>query len=759
MLPAVLAVVAAAAVTCAGALVIGQVACRLCGSQAFTFAAAPVGLALLLLISVTAIHVPGHTTTVAVVLGVIALGCLAWLVARPAPGLRWTEIVAVAPVAFLALLPFLASGRAGTLGVSFDNDMATHLRWAEAIASHTVAGAFGLDPSYPVGPHALVAVLATGGGTRVDYAFAGVTMAVPILTAWTALIGFRGVAWLAKALGVMLVSISFLLAGYYAQGSFKELMQALFVLAFPLVLEEMRDGRIVGRLRWVPAALVVGGSLSCYSVGGLPWFLAILGLAGVVLGGRWMFSSGRLREGLAAARPHVTSMMVALVVLLVLLIPQLPRIVKFYESNIGTGGGTGIPTSSLGNLAGPVEFWKVFGVWDGADYRLPAGDPLLAGAIAGCILIAALVGVAWWVRRRGPIVPIATAAATAIWIYSDRVQSPYVAAKALVVAAPLIMLVTSRWLVTLRPRESWLSSPGLLRLAVVALFGWAAITSSVRVLRAAYVGPTAHVDDLRSLRPLVAGSHTLFIGWDDFIGWELYGTPVDQPYLGYLHFALNPEKAWQPGQPLDFDDIPAEVLDRYRFVVAPRDPAASQPPSNVRLIRSSRYYDVWERVGPTPQRLTLAEGSEPGAILNCATPAGRAISRIKGIAALREPDVVAGVPILGPGSRTQVRMSLHAGRWLLSSPYTSPNPIAVDAPGLHSVLPANLDRPGNRWPIGETTIVSSGPTTITVSVQGRALAGPLPTFMNTLEATPVAPERIVALSRACGRYVDWYQRG
>jgi hypothetical protein len=759
MLPTVPALIAAAALTCAGALVIGQAACRLCGSRTWTFAAAPVGLALLLLISVAAIHAPGHTTTVGVVLILLALASVAWLVARPMPGLRLSDIAAVAPVVFLALMPFLASGRAGTLGVSFDNDMATHLRWAEAIVSKTVAGVSGLDPTYPVGPHALTAVLAHGLGTRVDYAFAGVTMAVPILTAWTALMGLRRAGWLAKALVVTVVSISFLLAGYYAQGSFKELMQAMFVLGFALVLEEMRAGRIVGMLRWIPAALIVGGSLSCYSVGGLPWFLAILGISAIVLGAGWALRAGRVRSGLIAARPALASMVIACGVVLVLLIPQLPRLVKFYESNIGTGGGTGIPTSSLGNLAGPLEFWKVFGMWDEPDYRLPAIDPLLVGALAGCALVAALVGLGWWIRRKGPFVPIATAAATAIWIYSDRYQSPYVAAKALVVAAPLILLVTSRWVVTLGPRESWLSSTGVLRIAVAALFGWAAITSSVKTLRAAFVDPTAHISDLQSLRPVVGGSHTLFLGTDDFIGWELAGTPVDQPYLGYLHFALNPQKAWQPGQPLDFDDIPAEVLDRYQFVIGPRDPAASQPPSNMRLVRVSRYYEVWSRVGPTPHRLTLREGSEPGAVLNCAKPYGRAIARIKGIAALREPEAVVGVPPLGPGSRVRVRMDLHAGRWRLSAPYTSPNPIAVDAPGLHAVLPANLDRPGNRWPVGEITIAATGPTTFTFTVQDRSLAGPLPTYVNALEATPVAPERVVPLSQACGKYVDWYQPG
>jgi hypothetical protein len=752
----VLAVLAAAALTCAGALIVGQAVCRLCGAETWTFLAAPVGLALMMLISVAAIHAPGHTTTLAVLLVLLTAAGLALLVRGPTLGLRTSDLLAAGPVVFLVLLPFLASGRAGTLGVSFDNDMATHLRWAEAILSSSVAAVSGLDPTYPVGPHALCAVLARGLGIRVDYAFAGVTMAVPVLLAWTTLMALRRVGWLAKALVATMVALSFLVAGYYAQGSFKELMQALFVLGFALGLEELYAGKRSARLRWVPLGLIVGGSLSCYSVGGLPWFITILAVCFFARGGARVLRGGRLPSLIAEARGQLQPMLIALGVLLVLLVPQMPRLLKFYESNVGTGGGSGIPTTSLGNLAGPIEFWKVFGMWDVADYRLGAINPVHAGVLAGFGLVAALIGLVWWMGRVGWFVPLATLAATAIWVYSDRNQSPYVAAKALVVVAPLIMLVATRWLVELRPGESWLSSTGVLRFAIAALLGWAVIGTTVKALRAAYVGPTDHVNDLRAIEPTLGRSETLFLGWDDFIGWELAGTPVDQPYLGYLHFPLTPQKAWEPGQPLDFDDIPPEVLDRYRFVVGPRDPAASQPPSNMRLARTSRYYEIWERVAPTPHRLILKEGSEPGAVLDCSTAGGRALARRAGIAAVRSPNVVVPVPTIGPGSKIRLSMSLAPGSWWLSAPYTSPHPIGVSVRGLHTVIPANLDRPGNRWPIGEIVVAGAGPTIITLEVKAPSLAGAVPTFINTLEATPATPIRVVALAQACGRDVDWY---
>lgn len=665
-------------------------------------------------------------------------------------------MLALAPLFFLALLPFLASARAGTLGISFDNDMESHLRIAEAIRSTSVAEVTGIDPAYPIGPHALCAVLAQALGVRVDYAFAGESLAVPLLLGWTALAALDRVGWLGRALVATVVGLPFLVASYYAQGSFKETMQALFVLGFALGLEEFSPaarGVRGWRLGWVPLALIVGGSLSAYSIGGLPWLLGLLALWFVVLGSRRILRGARLRTLPAELRGALLPAASALVVLIVAVVPQLPRLLRFYES---TGGGSGVPNSSLGNLVGPVSFWKVFGIWDVADYRLPPSDAFHVGMYAAFGLILTLVGTVWWLRGRGWLVPLATAVAAGIWIYSDRSQSPYVAAKGLVILAPLVMLLATRWLVELRPRESWLSSVGVLRIGVAALVGWAVVGTSAKALRGSWVGPTDHVNDLRTLQPLLGRAKTLYLGWDDFIRWELAGTPVDEPYLGYPQFPLRPEKGWVPGQALDFDDIPPEILDRYRYVVGPRDPAGSQAPSNMKLVRISRYYEVWAREGPTPHRQILAEGQEPGAILDCATPVGRTLAHRHGDAAVRSPNVEVTVPIVGPGSTISVSTRLSAGTWWLSAPYVSPHPIEVTGPGLRTMLPANLDRPGNRWPIGQVMVKGTAPIVVTFSVADPTFAAPLPTYINTLVATPETPIRIVPLDRACGQYVDWY---
>ena len=97
------------------------------------------------------------------------------------------------------------------------------------------------------------------------------------------------------------------------------------------------------------------------------------------------------------------------------------------------------------NTYGPVSPIEALGVWPAANYRLDAvgGAPLagLAGAIGA---LAMLVGVAWWVRRRELAVPIALGACVALYLASLPFSGDYSRAKALMIAAPLAMLLAVR---------------------------------------------------------------------------------------------------------------------------------------------------------------------------------------------------------------------------------------------------------------------------------------------------------------------------
>jgi hypothetical protein len=739
------------AIVCLGSLALGQGALALCGAREWSWLAAPVGLAVMMLLAVPAIHVPGRSSTAAVLTALlIAGGVLLWI-RRPAQRPPLTDLVAALPVALLVLVPFAASGRAGTLGVSFDNDMAGHLLLAEAYRSAAVAHVDPLLPEYPIGPHALAAALAEGLRIRIDLTFAGLTAATPILLAWTALACLRRVCWSGRVMVATVVGLPFLVAAYYGQGSFKELMEALFTLAVALIFADFQPK--LGRRRWIPLALISAGAVSVYSLQGLVWPTVLLGIwvLGRVTIRTWR---GSLRQAWLELRAELIPGVIGLGVLTVVLIPQIPRIEKF----VSKGAGGAISKTNLGNLVGPLSGWEAFGVWNNPDYQLPPVSAFSAGMWTAFVLALVVFGALVLWRRGRWMLPMAAAAAVLVWAYAAHTQSPYVAAKALVIASPLLLLLAGLALVERRGfgRTSWWRIVAPL-LAVALLVR--VVDSSWEALRFSKVGPTDHLVELRSLRPLLGDQPTLFLGDDDFIQWELAGSPVTPAfYAGTPEVPLRPEKNFAYGQPLDFDTATVATLNKFDWVITTRDAAGSQAPAGMRLVRMTRNYELWWRVGEVAPFKILDEGSNAAARLNCSTPAGRAILRGGGIAAVRSPSLEVAVPAIAPGGSATVSIRLAAGSWDLETPYLSPLPLTVTATGLKASLPANLERPGPRWPIGQIVVARSGPIAVTFHVKKYWLT-PMSDVatLGSLIATPVGGERTVPLRQACGKLVDWYQ--
>jgi hypothetical protein len=124
----------------------------------------------------------------------------------------------------------------------------------------------------------------------------------------------------------------------------------------------------------------------------------------------------------------------------------------------------------------------------------------------------------------------------------------------------------------------------------------------------------------------------------------------------------------------------------------------------------------------------------------------------------RQPIVATGAAALA-GSTIRVPLNLPPGRWQLSAPYTSPYPVHVTAPGLHTELAPTLDRLGPRWPIGRIAVPRRRSMTISFHIGDTALTSPM-TAANFayVIATPLPDvDRIVPIQQACGRYVDWYR--
>ena len=77
-----------------------------------------------------------------------------------------------------------------------------------------------------------------GLGIGLVQGFTGLTIAVAVLASLTALTAFRDQPPLLRIPAALVVGLTYMVASYFAQGAFKETMQALFVLAFVLALRE-----------------------------------------------------------------------------------------------------------------------------------------------------------------------------------------------------------------------------------------------------------------------------------------------------------------------------------------------------------------------------------------------------------------------------------------------------------------------------------------------------------------------------------------
>jgi hypothetical protein len=756
-----IATLLSAAVTCVASLFLGQAALRLAGAREWSWLAPPVGVSVAMLVAAWADKVPGGCATVAVLLGLLTIAATVWCGSVPAQRPPLWALLAAAPVLVLVLVPFLAAGHAGILGVGFNNDMLAHLAIAEGYLTDTVGSI--APPDYPLGPHGLAAVLAEGLGIRVDQAFVGWTMALPVLGAWTALALVRSASWPGKVATATVVAMPFLVAAYYGQGAFKEVLQSFLVLACAAFF--CGCGPKLGRGRWVPLALLLGGILSVYSVAGLPWPLAFAGLWLIVVAGLEIRRRGT-GNLIAAATREIPPLGIALAVLIISIVPQMPRIWRFLTLDQAAS----IDKDDIGNLAGPLPGWEAFGVWNNPDFRLPASPAFTGGLWTAFALALVLLGAFLLLRRGRWMLPLAAAASMLIWAASTQSQSPYVAAKALVIASPLLLAVAAvplaERLAGRLPRSipsAFRAVPGqavpwgVAAILLVVLFLRVGL-ADVQALRLSPVGPTDHADELRALRPSLHDQPTLFLGNDDFIEWELAGVPVRAPVVGFEDLPIRAAKDWSYGRAHDFDTVGAATLNSFDWIITTRDAAGSAPPAGVKFVRATPDYVLWRRVGKVRPRSILAEGEMAGAVLDCETPAGRAVLRGGGVAAVRPQPVTAPGYVLAPGTTGSVQLALAPGRWQLETGYESRVPIEVTAPGLRTTLPANVDRPGPRWPIGRIAVRGDRPTEVTFTPADPLLAPSQPVVgLGTIVATRVAPERIVPVQQACGSYVDWYR--
>jgi hypothetical protein len=558
----------AALAVCGASLAIGQAAIALCGARRWSWLSPAVGLALLCALSWGTVRLPGHGAVSAVAVLVLLVAALLFLRGRVEGGrgaLRAGLPVGVAALA-AASLPFAVEGHFGILGTGFNPDMSQHLLATDRLA-HGEASQL-LRQGYPLGPHAIVVALNKGLGIGLVQGFGGLTVAVALLAPLTALAAFADLPPLRRTATALLAGLPYMVASYFAQGAFKETMQALFLLAFVLALRESQEKGWAGRqLRLLPAALVAVGAVYVYSFPGLLW----LALTLVV----WLALERSL-----PSRPAL----LALLAFAVLTVPELGRMVDFRHFETFNPAGPG-----LGNLFGQVSPFTALGIWPSGDFRLAPGDgavPAAAFYLGAAFALALFIyGAIRCARRRETAVLAGIAAAATAYAAARIGGTPYTAAKALEIAAPLATLAILLPLLAGRGagKGGRFRGTALAGLAATAYL-LAAGACSLLALANAPVGPASYSPALAELRPLVNTAPTLLLASPEllterhgrpFLAWELRG--------GRVCIAVAGEAS----------RLPAGV----RFVIASGS-AANPPFPSLRLRRVSSPYVLWERAGP-----------------------------------------------------------------------------------------------------------------------------------------------------------------
>jgi len=533
----------------------------------------------------------------------------------------------------------------------------------------------------------------------------------------------------------------------------------------------------------LPWLALAGGIFFSYSFAGLAWPVAI-----VVL---WSLTLPEVRRALAPRallrfllRPATLLTILALIALAAAATLVGPfGFVHSFNKVAGT------------NTYGPASPFEALGVWPASDYRLEApGGVHLSGLAAAIGALALIAGTVWWVRRRDLAMPIGLGACIALYLVALPTSGDYSHAKALMIGAPLAMLVAIRPLLAefgLRGRhfariavEKTTAHPAA-RLAWSALavaFVGGAIYSSFLALRDAPVGPPGHGAELQAFMPIVRGKPVLYAGQDRYAPYELLGADTHVPLVEFPDpgVAENPEKPFDTGDaysPIDFDSFSRGTLDGFPYVITGRAAWNSQAPPGFKRIAATPSFLLWERAHDVPEnRHVLLEGTNAGARAGCASPEIRILLANPGRASLFPGVAIAPKARwegsqLHTGESTAQTLALPAGRWRLSLQYFSPFALTLSAPGFERELEPALDgqRPntislandGQFWPAGVYES-HGGKVRFAIDAADASFLQRLSgyddvAYVGNLVAVRAGKRRIVPLSAACNRWIDWYE--
>jgi hypothetical protein len=565
---------------------------------------------------------------------------------------RWTLLVPVLAY-LLALAPVLLSGRAGFSSFMALSDSAVHMIGADYLIHHGQSyGGLDLRSSYgqfikvyygtgyPSGADTLFGGSALLLGLPLIWAFQPFCAAMLALAsgpAWTIArrCGLRG-GW--AALGAFTASVPAIVYGYELVGSVKELAAVTMLLTLGALVAVHPRWLARSPRHAIPCALVLAAGVSALGVGFGAWALAA---GAVLLLALWQC----VRGGAVVARSAWASAAAGGVVLLLAALPTWRHVSQSLHVAQSIAS-----TSNPGNLHEPLHWTQAFGVWLHGSYKQqpPGAAGAATYALVGLTLAAGLLGALALLRLRRLALAGWIALTVLVWVVLSRTATTWVDAKALVLSAPVLVLLAWAGVVALlgpsppggasaggsglRARPLALVAAPLLALALAG----GALASDLAQYHSSNLAPTARYEELASIDKRFHGhGPVLFTDFDEYSMYVLRHVGVSGPDFVYPPRARAGGMAAAYGHRVELDRAPPESLAAFPLLVTRRDPSAAAPPAAYALAWQGAYYQVWRRRARARPALAHVPAVERTRPLACARVLRAvAVARRRGAAAI-----------------------------------------------------------------------------------------------------------------------------
>jgi hypothetical protein len=673
----------------------------------------------------------------------------------------WAPAAAVGVFAVFAA-PVVLSGRATFAGYIKLDDTATYLAMTDRVMEHGRSLA-GLAPStyeltlattlaigYPTG-----SLMPLGIGHEL-FAYDSAWLYQPYLAFLAAMLALALYAVLGRvvasaplrALGAFLAAQSALLYGYALWGGIKELAGALLLALIgallPWTLEQERSPRAA-----LPLAAACAALVCVLSLPGALWLVPPL------LAGAAMVVRRPSRGMLEKAAWFGGGLAVLAIPAFVASVDWLPRIGAFDNEN------------NWGNLfkGHPLSGWQLFGIWPIGDFRVRPHDLRPVYVLVAVVIGAGALGLRWaWRRRAWALPAYVTTAVIGCLVYIG-ISSPWVGGKTLAMASPAVLAAAVAGCGAL------LASGRRVETALVVLaIGGGVIWSNVDQYHDVWLAPHGQLHELEAIGRDFAGDGPALM-----TTYEPYGArhflrrldPEGASELRHRFDYLTDGTMLNKTESADIDRIRLDQVLVYRTLVLRRGPAASRPPSPYRLVRSGRYYEVWQRSEPPKativRHLPLGNAGQAAAGAPCSE-----IERLPGrtLAFATQPEAISlGAPPLDGAVRWRVTVPVDGvyTAWIAGDWFGDAS-VAIDGRTIGSRR-AELNWPGLYTDLGSTPL-AAGEHDVEIRYRPggwRPGSGGKPFSFGPVALSLVSPRDPVSrvpASRAqtlCGRRLDWVE--